>query len=251
MPRIFKFMSDAIKIANLYKTFKIPTEKQSSLRERFANLKLRSSYKPLPILKNINLEVKTGQWLGIIGKNGSGKSTLLKIISQIYESDKGQIQVNGKIVPFLELGVGFNPELSAKDNIFLNGTILGMTRKKIKQKFHQIVNFAGIKPFIHMKLKNFSSGMNVRLGFSIAMQVSGDIFLLDEILAVGDYDFQIKTKKVFKKMKQQGKTVILVSHNLRDVINFCDQCLWLKNGRIAKLGEPKTVVKQYIHAKNK
>jgi len=238
-------MSLAINSTNITKTFNIPKEKLDSLQERLLSFKLRSDIRSFKALNNINLQVKRGEWLGLIGPNGSGKSTLLKVIAGIYKQDKGEIEVNGHLVPFLELGVGFNLELSAKDNIFLNGVILGMSRKKIQQKFNQIVNFANIKPFINQKLKNFSSGMQVRLAFSIAMQSAGDIFLLDEVLAVGDYQFQKKCDKVFKTMKQQGKTVILVSHNLNSITKYCDQTIWLDHGRIISHGTPKSVVNQY------
>src|SRR3989338_10047454 len=194
-------MTLAIQLKNVTKTFRIPLAKQDSLREFFVNFKSSKSFKTLTVLKKINLEVKAGEWLGIIGPNGSGKSTLLKIIAGIYEPNRGKIDVSGKIVPFLELGVGFNPDLSARDNIFLNGVILGMSRKKIREKFDTIIDFAGIKPFINQKLKNFSTGMQVRLAFSIAIQSTGDIFLLDEVLAVGDYEFRQKSKKAFQQMK--------------------------------------------------
>ena len=239
----------AIKIIKLSKSFRIPTEKTRSVRERFVNLKWRINSRNLDVLKNINLEVKKGEWLGIIGVNGSGKSSLLKLINNIYEPDEGTIEVSGRLVPFLELGVGFNPELSAADNIFLNGTILGITRKQIRAKFKEIVKFAGIGKFINLKLKNFSSGMNVRLGFSVAMQSSGDIFLLDEILAVGDYQFQQKTKRVFKRLKRLGRTVIFVSHDLLSIKRNCDRVIWLNRGRIMAEGDPETVVNRYTHAK--
>ena len=238
-------MSLAIKLNRINKTFKIPTSSYDSLRERFINLKLRGAYKSLHALKNINLEVKKGQWVGLIGPNGSGKSTLLKIIAGIYQPDQGKVEVNGHLVPFLELGVGFNPELSAKDNIFLNGVILGMTRKKITQKFNAIVDFADIKPFINQKLKNFSSGMQVRLAFSIVIQASGDIYLFDEVMAVGDHQFRQKSQKVFKTMKRTGKTVILVSHDLDSIIKHCDKAIWLDHGKIIDYGIPKSVIRQY------
>lgn len=236
----------AIKLTNISKTFIIPTEKQNSLRERFVNLKIKQNYKKLSALQNINFEVKTGEWLGIIGANGSGKSTLLKIISQIYEPNSGQVEVNGRLVPFLELGVGFNSELSAQDNIFLNGVILGMARKDIRQKLETIVNFAEVKPFLNLKLKNFSSGMQVRLGFSIAIQTKADIYLLDEVLAVGDYRFQQKTQKIFASMKKANKTVIFVSHDLNSVQRWCDRVIWLDHGQIHSSGRPAEVIKQYI-----
>lgn len=234
-----------IKLSNISKNFKIPIEKQDSLRERFINFRFRQNYKQLQAVNDINLEIKAGEWLGIIGANGSGKSTLLKLIAGIYEPDQGQIEINGRLVPFLELGVGFNPELSARDNIFLNGVILGMTRKKIIREFDQIVKFAGIKPFLDLKLKNFSSGMQVRLAFAVAAQSSGEIYLLDEVLVVGDWQFQKKVNQVFKKMKKQGKTVILVSHNLDSIIQYCGKAIWLDNGKIISYGIPKSVVNQY------
>jgi ABC-2 type transport system ATP-binding protein len=239
-------MSTTIKITNLSKTFLIPTQKHSSLRERFTSLKFRSNFQSLKILKNLNLEVQSGEWLGIIGKNGSGKSTLLKIINNIYDPNQGIIKVNGFVVPFLELGVGFNPELTAKDNIYLNGTILGMTRKLIKQKYNEIVKFAGIKPFINLKLKNFSSGMYLRLGFSIAMHVPGDIYLLDEVLAVGDYQFRQQSNQVFQNMKKKNKTVLFVSHEMDQIKQYCHRAIWLNNGKIQAEGKPSAVVKQYL-----
>ena len=153
-------------------------------------------------------------------------------------------------MPFLELGVGFNPDLSALDNIWLNGVILGMSRKNIKAKMETIIKFAGIKSFINQKLKNFSTGMQVRLAFSIAIQSPGDIFLLDEVLAVGDYEFRQKSKKVFQQMKRQGKTVIIVSHELDQIIDYCDQVIWMDHGRIVKSGSPKLIIKQYIDSQS-
>jgi len=243
-------MTPIIQLINITKTFRVPTEKMDSLRERILTFKLRSRTRLLKALNQINLEVKPGEWLGVIGPNGSGKSSLLKIIAGIYEPDQGKVEVAGKLVPFLELGVGFNPDLSAKDNIFLNGVILGMTRRKIAEKLETIINFAGIKSFINQKLKNFSTGMQVRLAFSIAIQSSGDIFLLDEVLAVGDYEFRKKARKVFARMKCQGKTVIIVSHELDQIIANCDRVIWLDHGRIVKSGSPKLIIKQYIDSQS-
>jgi len=238
-------MSTAIQLTNITKTFKIPQEKKDSFREHFTNWKSKPRFKTFKALNSINLEVKTGEWLGIVGRNGSGKSTLLKITAGIYEPNKGQVKINGHLVPFLELGVGFNPELSAKDNIFLNGVILGMKRSRIIEQFDTIVNFAGIKPFIHQKLKNFSTGMQMRLGFSIAIQTPGDIFLLDEVLGTGDHQFRQKTKQVFKKMKQQGKTVIIVSHELNQIIEVCHRAIWIDKGKIKDQGKPKSIIDRY------
>src|SRR3990167_10559129 len=229
----------AIQLDNVTKTFQIPTEKMDSLRERLLNFKLRSRKESFRALSQINLTVEPGEWLGIIGPNGSGKSTLLKVIAGIYEPDQGKVEITGQLVPFLELGVGFNPDLSALDNIWLNGVIFGMSRKNIKAKMETIIKFAGIKSFINQKLKNFSTGMQVRLAFSIAIQSPGDIFLLDEVLAVGDYEFRKKAKTIFMKMKQQGKTVILVSHQGDQIKEFCDQVIWLDYGKIVVQGKPE------------
>jgi len=237
-----------ITIKKLHKSFKIPTEKSRSLRDRFTRLKFRQEYRILTVFKKVNLTVYQGEWLGIIGANGSGKSTLLRLINSIYEPDGGEIKVIGKIVPFLELGVGFNPELSAADNVFLNGTILGMTRREIKAKFKQIVDFAGVGQFINLKLKNFSTGMHVRLGFSVAMHTPGDIFLLDEVLAVGDYQFQQKTAQVFAKMRRSDKTVIYVSHDMDSIKNNCDRAIWLNKGKIMAEGKPGPVIAAYVRA---
>ena len=238
-------MSIVIELRNISKTFQIPMEKMDSLRERLLNFKLRSQKESFTALSQINLTVTQGEWLGIIGPNGSGKSTLLKIIAGIYEPDRGDVEVAGQLVPFLELGVGFNPDLSALDNIWLNGVILGMRRKKIREKLEKIIDFAGIRPFINQKLKNFSSGMQIRLAFSIAIQSSGDIFLLDEVLAVGDYEFRQKTRKVFQKMKQQRKTVIIVSHELDQIKEYCDRAAWLDHGKIILIDKPETVIRAY------
>lgn len=238
-------MKKAISLVNVTKTFQVPTERMDSLRERLLNLSLRSQTRSFKALDKIDLEVNQGEWLGIIGPNGSGKSTLLKIIAGIYGPSQGRVAVEGQLVPFLELGVGFNPDLSARDNIFLNGVILGMPRTKIREKLDTIIRFAGVKRFINQKLKNFSTGMQVRLAFSIAIQTSGDIFLLDEVLAVGDYQFRQKAGKVFQKMKRQGKTVIIVSHELDQLNEYCDRVIWLDQGKIAAEGEPKAVIAQY------
>lgn len=189
-------MTAAIQLHNVTKTFQIPTEKMDSLRERLLNFKLRSQKRSFTALSRINLAVNSGEWLGVIGPNGSGKSTLLKVIAGIYGPDQGQVEVTGQLVPFLELGVGFNPDLSALDNIWLNGVILGMARKKFRKSWKRLLALPASNR-LSIKIKNFSSGMQVRLAFSIAIQSSGDIFLLDEVLAVGDYEFRQKAKKFF------------------------------------------------------
>lgn len=196
-------------------------------------------------LNDITFEVHKGEFIGVVGRNGSGKSTLLKIIAGIYAPDKGKVEVNGTLVPFLELGVGFNAELSAKENVYLNGTILGMTKKFIKSKYSEIVEFAELKGFMDMPIKYFSSGMTVRLAFSIAIQAKADIYLLDEILSVGDFAFQQKSLGKIKELISSGSTVLFVSHSLDQVEKLCNRAIFIKDSRIEADGEPKEVVEKF------
>jgi len=235
----------AIQVKNISKTFRLPQEKTNSLKEHFWNIFKPKKYKKFDALKEITFSIEEGEWLGIIGRNGSGKSTLLKIITGIYKPDKGDIIINGRIVPFLELGVGFNLELSARENIFLNGTILGMTRVEIESKFNDIVKFAEIEYFLDVSLKNFSSGMLVRLAFAIAIQTNANIYILDEVLAVGDSIFQEKCKKVFAKFKQENKTVVLVSHDLASIKHFCRKAILINNGVIEAYGRTEGIIAKY------
>jgi len=234
-----------IRVENVSKTFKIPHEKRETFREHLFSFFRPLEYEKFQALKNVSFEIKKGEWLGIIGPNGSGKSTLLKILAGIYLPDSGKIEINGKLVPFLELGVGFNMELSARDNIFLNGIILGMTKKEVEEKFDQIVQFAEIERFLDTKLKNFSSGMQVRLAFSIAIQVESDIYLLDEVLAVGDAAFQKKCQEEFREMNKEGKTVLLVSHDMEAIKKWCNRTVWLEQGEIKSIGSPHETIIKY------
>lgn len=243
----------AIKVENLSKSFNIPTEKNNSLKSYFLNpfSLFYNKKKKFQALKDINFEVKRGEFVGIIGRNGSGKSTLLKILSNIYKPDSGRIFVNGQIVSFLELGVGFNPELSASENIYLNGTILGMGRDYINNNFNDIVKFAELEEFLQMPIKNFSSGMIVRLAFSIAIKAKADIFLLDEIMEVGDTGFQKKSHDVLKELKKQDKTIIVISHNLKNIENFCDRVILFDQGNKVLEGDFNTVLYEYNNIINK
>lgn len=237
----------ALKVENVSKTFKIPLERRDSLREHFWNFFKPTRHRKFEALKNISFEVKKGEWFGLIGRNGSGKSTLLKILAGIYKPDQGNVFVHGKIVPFLELGVGFNPELSGRENIFLNGTMLGMTRKKLERIFDEIVDFAEIRDFLDLPLKNYSSGMQVRLAFSIAIRAEADIYLLDEVLAVGDVIFQQKCLEEFKKLKEKGKSVILVSHDGNFIKKHCGRALFLENHVIKNVGISENIIDQYYY----
>lgn len=237
---------NAIVVKNVSKRFVIPHEKVSTLKGAFVNyFKKKKSNEIFDALKDVSFEVKKGEFFGIIGRNGSGKSTLLKILAGIYVPNKGSVKIHGRISPFLELGIGFNPELSGRDNIYLNGTVLGLTKKQIDEKFNDIVAFSELERFIDQKLKNYSSGMSVRLAFSVAIHANRDILLMDEVLAVGDTNFQQKCINEFMKYREQGKTVILVTHNVEVVEKYCDKAMLLRNGEIQKIGDIKEVVEEY------
>ena len=241
----------AISVKNVSKQFVIPHEKRQTVRDYIFNFWKKNEKEVFHALSDISFEVKEGEFFGIIGRNGSGKSTLLKIIARIYESTKGKVEVRGKISPFLELGVGFNPELSARENVYLNGTILGLSGKQIENKFDEIIRFAELEQFIDQKLKNFSSGMQVRLAFSVAIQADADILLLDEVLAVGDANFQQKCFDVFRKFKKEGKTIVFVSHDIGSIRQFCNRALYLKDSKIEMIGDPNEVVDHYIYEDKK
>jgi len=238
----------AIQVSNISKTFTIPHEKISTLRGAFVNMFRGNSYEKFKALDDVSFEVKKGEFFGIIGRNGSGKSTLLKILAGIYQTDKGgKVTINGRISPFLELGIGFNPELSGRDNIYLNATVLGLTTKQINNKFDDIVNFSELRRFINQKVKNYSSGMQVRLMFSVAIHANREILLMDEVLAVGDTNFQSKCLEEFNKYRDQGKTVVLVTHDIGTVQRYCDRAMLLRNGKIEMIGDPEEVGNKYVY----
>ena len=237
----------AIKVEGLSKSFKLPTEKSSSLKNTIFNL-LRGikGFKKQRVLKEIGFEVKKGEFLGIVGRNGSGKSTLLKILAGVYYPEKGKVTINGNLIPFIELGVGFNPELTGRENVYLNGALLGFSNKEMDAMYDEIVEFAELEEFMDQKLKNFSSGMQVRLAFSIAIKAEGDILVLDEVLAVGDEAFQNKCNQFFNKIKKdKNKTVILVTHSMENVRQYCDHAILIRNGKITIDGSPKDVANSY------
>ena len=236
----------AILVQNLNKTFYIHEDQKSTLRALFTSFFNQGKTREFKALQNINFEIKRGEFVGIVGRNGSGKSTLLKILAGIYNANKGStVKINGTMVPFLELGVGFNPDLSGRENIFLNGTILGMTNSFLKQKFDEIVDFAELRNFIDVPVKNYSSGMMVRLAFSIAIQSNADIYLLDEILAVGDENFQKKSANVIRRLKKEGKTIIYISHNMDSVKAYCDRALLVDRYELKMDGNPYLVAEEY------
>ena len=236
----------AVKVQDLTKSFRIPLEASSGIKQKLINiLKGRKGYREFTPLNGISLEIEKGDFFGIVGRNGSGKSTLLKTIAGIYTPDKGLVQVNGKLVPFIELGVGFNPELTGRENLFLNGALLGFSRKEMEAMYDEIVDFAELHDFMEERLKNYSSGMQVRLAFSIAIKAHGDVLLLDEVLAVGDEAFQRKCYSYFAQLKKEKKTVILVTHSMDSVQRFCTRAMLVKDGNVEYIGDTAQVASMY------
>lgn len=237
----------AISVRGVSKTFKIPHERISSLRGAATSLFSRKKgFEQFKALDNVSFEVKKGEFFGIIGRNGSGKSTLLKILAGIYQPDKGEVRIHGRISPFLELGIGFNPELSGRDNIYLNATVLGLTRKQINQKFDSIVAFSELERFIDQKLKNYSSGMQVRLAFSVSIHANRDILLMDEVLAVGDSNFSRKCIGEFERYKKMEKTIVLVTHDIKTIEEYCDRAVVFNEGAVTFLGRAAKAVERYM-----
>jgi ABC-2 type transport system ATP-binding protein len=236
----------AIRVDGVSKTFKLPHEKQSSIKGMFINFARRKrGYEIQKVLDNVSLEITPGDFFGIVGRNGSGKSTLLKLLAGIYTPTEGSITINGKLTPFIELGVGFNQELSGRDNVFLNGALLGFSRAEMLAMYDEIVAFAELEKFMDQKLKNYSSGMQVRLAFAIAIKAKTSILLLDEVLAVGDLDFQKKCYDYFYQLKRDKQTVILVTHDMSAVRKFCTKSALISNGKINKIGTPDEVAELY------
>lgn len=241
-------MMDAVKIRNVSKKFRIYHEKNLNLKYAVLNFltgKKSSYYDEFWALKSINLDIKKGETIGIIGENGSGKSTLLKLIARILFPDEGYISTKGKIAALIEIGAGFHSELSGKENIYINGSILGFTKKEIDASLEEIIDFSGLERFIDNPIKTYSSGMYVRLGFSIAIHVNPDILLIDEILAVGDENFQKKCLQKINGFKNEGKTIVIVSHDLGTIENICDRVFLLDNGMIFSEGSPVDVISEY------
>lgn len=235
-----------ISVHNLSKSFRLPTEYSWGLKQAIFNrLKGRKGYIEQKVLENLNFDIKKGEFVGIVGRNGSGKSTLLKILAGIYYPEKGEITINGNLVPFIELGVGFNPELTGRENVYLNGALLGFSNEEVDKMYDEIWEFAELKNFQDQKLKNYSSGMQVRLAFSIAIRAKGDILLLDEVLAVGDAAFQKKCTDYFESLKGSKQTVILVTHSMDNVRKFCDRAILIDGGKIILDGEPNIIADAY------
>ncbi len=236
----------AIQVEDLHKSFRIPTHRVDSLKERLTRPFASRDYRELRALDGISFEIRQGEFFGIVGRNGSGKSTLLKLLASIYRADAGRIRMAGRLAPFIELGVGFNAELTARENVVLNGVMMGLTPKEIRDRLGAIIEFAELSEFIDLKLKNYSSGMLVRLAFSVMMQADADILLIDEVLAVGDASFQQKCDDAFHDMKADGKTIVLVTHDMATVEEYCSRAMLIDGGKIRQIGDPAEVGRRYL-----
>jgi ABC-2 type transport system ATP-binding protein len=236
----------AVLVDGVSKTFQIPREQVHTLKERALHPFRRAGHDDLRALRDVSFAVERGEFFGIVGRNGSGKSTLLKCLAGIYRTDRGQIYVDGRMSTFIELGVGFNMDLAAYDNVMLNATMLGLSQRETRARYDRIIDFAELREFADLKLKNYSSGMLVRLAFSVMIQVDADILLIDEVLAVGDAAFQQKCYDEFARIRRSGTTVLFVTHDMSAVQRFCDRAVLLEHGRPVELGEPERVGDRYL-----
>jgi ABC-type polysaccharide/polyol phosphate transport system ATPase subunit len=228
------------------KTFRLPHERVHTLKERVLHPMKRPGYDRLEALRNVSFVVEPGEFFGIVGRNGSGKSTLLKCLAGIYQADAGRIYVNGRLSTFIELGVGFNPDLAARDNVILNALMLGLSPREARDRVDRVIEFAELEEFAELKLKNYSSGMHVRLAFSVMIQVDADVLLIDEVLAVGDAAFQQKCFDEFHRLRDEGRTIIFVTHDMSAVHRFCQRAMLLERGEVVGIGEPAHIAEQYL-----
>ena len=227
------------------KSFRLPHQQYHTLKERVLHPFRARSFDTLHAIRDVSFEVAAGEFFGIVGRNGSGKSTLLKCLAGIYDIDEGELAINGRVSPFIELGVGFNPDLTARDNVIVNAIMLGLSRREATERFDDILAFAELEEFVDLKLKNYSSGMHVRLAFATAVQVDADILLIDEVLAVGDAAFQQKCFDEFGRLRSAGRTVLFVTHDMGSVQRYCDRVLLLDHGRVVDMDEPRSIARQY------
>jgi ABC-type polysaccharide/polyol phosphate transport system ATPase subunit/ABC-type polysaccharide/polyol phosphate export permease len=244
-PPIERLEAPAVAVANLHKTFLLPHQRYSSVRDRMLHPFQSRSFEPLEALRDVSLDVAQGEFFAIVGRNGSGKSTLLRCLAGIYPVDSGTIAVQGRLAPFIELGVGFNTELPARDNVVTNAVVFGLSRKEAVERADEMIAFAELERFADQKLKNFSTGMGVRLAFAVTAHVDADIFLFDEVLAVGDAAFKKKCFAHFDRLRAQGKTVVLVTHDMTLVTQRCDRALLIDNGRVVAMGAPDAIAEEY------
>jgi ABC-type polysaccharide/polyol phosphate transport system ATPase subunit len=234
-----------IEVRDVEKTFRIPTHRVDTLKERAVHPLTRAEHRELRALRGVSFDVRQGEFFGIVGRNGSGKSTLLKVLAGIYRADAGKIRMAGSLAPFIELGVGFNLELTARENVALNGVMMGLGRREAAAKLESVVDFAGLAEFVDLKLKNYSSGMLVRLAFAVMVEADADIMLVDEVLAVGDASFAQKCMEVFRAKRRAGRTVVLVTHDMATVQALCDQAMLIHGGEVRYLGDPEEAALRY------
>jgi ABC-type polysaccharide/polyol phosphate transport system ATPase subunit len=235
----------AVAVHHVDKAFKLPHQQYHTLKERALHPFRKDTHDVLQAVDDITFEVGEGEFFGIVGRNGSGKSTLLKCLAGIYDVDAGDLHVRGRLSPFIELGVGFNMDLTARDNVMINAIMLGLTRQQARERFDEIIAFAELEDFLDLKLKNYSSGMTVRLAFSVAIQVDAEVLLIDEVLAVGDAAFQQKCFAEFHRLKDEGRTILFVTHDMSAVERFCDRALLIEKGRMVDIGEPAAIARRY------
>ena len=235
----------AIKVENMTKQFKLFYDKPSTLKERLVFWNKKKSEKRT-VLKDINLEIKKGETVALIGVNGSGKSTLLKLMTKIIYPTKGKIITNGKLTSLLELGAGFHPDFTGRENIYFNASIFGLTRSEIESRIDDIIEFAELGDFIDSPVRTYSSGMYMRLAFSVAINVDAEVLLIDEILAVGDHHFQDKCFAKLRELKESNKTIVIVSHSLGSIKDLCDRAIWINNGEVRLDGKTKDVIDEYL-----
>jgi len=235
----------AVAVHHVDKAFRLPHQQYHTLKERALHPFRKNTYDVLQAVNDVSFEVADGEFFGIVGRNGSGKSTLLKCLAGIYDIDGGDLRVHGRLSPFIELGVGFNMDLTARDNVMINAVMLGLTRQQARERFDDIIAFAELEDFLDLKLKNYSSGMTVRLAFSVAIQVDAEVLLIDEVLAVGDAAFQQKCFDEFHRLKAAGRTVLFVTHDMAAVQRFCDRAILLEKGRMLDIADPATIARRY------
>lgn len=235
----------AVAVNRVDKAFRLPHQQYHTLKERVLHPFRANTYDVLQAVDDVSFEVAEGEFFGIVGRNGSGKSTLLKCLAGIYDVDGGDLRVNGRLSPFIELGVGFNMDLTARDNVMINAIMLGLTRQQARERFDDIIAFAGLEDFLDLKLKNYSSGMTVRLAFSVAIQVDAEVLLIDEVLAVGDAAFQQKCFAEFHRLKDEGRTILFVTHDMSAVERFCDRAMLIEKGKMVDIGEPAAIARRY------
>ncbi len=235
-----------IEARDVQKSFRIPVHRIDSFKERVVHPFARPDYRVLEALRKVSFDVRRGEFFGIVGRNGSGKSTLLKILASIYRADGGSIRMAGMPAPFIELGVGFNLELSARENVVLNGVMMGLSQREARQRLDSVLDFAELEEFVDLKLKNYSSGMLVRLAFSVMIEAEADILLIDEVLAVGDAAFRQKCRDVFRQMRDSDRTVVLVTHDMTAVQSYCHRAMLLDEGEIRHIGDPEETGRQYM-----